>query len=118
MSLRLEPVRRPAVSVIIPTFNAGPLVTQALRAQELLAKEHDVSANVWSATSYQQLRGDALECERWNRLHPEEPKREPFVVRYSLARHELCFPTRRVMMRLPPYPPQVTAMLPHCLLMQ
>src|SRR5439155_17305702 len=60
---------------------SGPMVAQALRAQEIMAKEYDVSANVWSATSYQQLRGDALECERWNRLHPEEPKREPFVVR-------------------------------------
>jgi pyruvate dehydrogenase E1 component len=60
---------------------SGPMVVQAVRAQEILAQEYDVSANVWSATSYQQLRGDALECERWNRLHPEEPKRDPFVVR-------------------------------------
>jgi pyruvate dehydrogenase E1 component len=59
-------------------FGSGPLVVQALRAQELLA-EYDVSADVWSATSYQQLRVDALECERWNRLHPGEPRREPFV---------------------------------------
>jgi pyruvate dehydrogenase E1 component len=57
------------------------MVMQALRAQETLAKEHDVVASVWSATSYQQLRVDALECERWNRLHPGEPKRDPFVVR-------------------------------------
>jgi pyruvate dehydrogenase E1 component len=61
-------------------LGSGPMVLQALRAQEILAEEHDVSASVWSATSYQQLRGDALECERWNRLHPGEPRREPFVV--------------------------------------
>ena len=60
---------------------SGPMVLQALRAQEILAEEHDVAAAVWSATSYQQLRVDALECERWNRLHPEEPKREPYVTR-------------------------------------
>jgi pyruvate dehydrogenase E1 component len=58
---------------------SGPMVTHTLRAQELLA-EYDVSASVWSATSYKQLRTDALECERWNRLHPDEPRREPFVV--------------------------------------
>src|SRR5207245_352178 len=59
-------------------LGSGPMVVQALRAQELLA-EHDVSADVWSATSYKQLRMHALECERWNRLHPGEPRREPFV---------------------------------------
>jgi pyruvate dehydrogenase E1 component len=61
-------------------LGSGPMVMQALRAQELMAAEHDVSASVWSATSYQQLRVDALECERWNRLHPGEPRREPYVV--------------------------------------
>jgi len=61
-------------------LGSGPMVVQALRAQELLAAEHDVSATVWSATSYQQLRVDALECERWNRLHPGQPKRDPFVL--------------------------------------
>jgi pyruvate dehydrogenase E1 component len=63
------------------------MVMLALRAQEILAEEHDVSASVWSATSYQQLRVDALECERWNRLHPGEPKREPYVVE-ALGPHE------------------------------
>jgi pyruvate dehydrogenase E1 component len=60
-------------------FASGPMVMQALRAQEILAESWDVSAAVWSATSYQQLRADALEAERWNRLHPGKPKREPYV---------------------------------------
>jgi pyruvate dehydrogenase E1 component len=60
---------------------AGPMVQQALRAQQLLADEHDVSADVWSATSFQQLRVDAVEAERWNRLHPGEERREPFLTR-------------------------------------
>jgi pyruvate dehydrogenase E1 component len=51
----------------------------ALEAQHLLADEHDVGATVWSATSFQQLRNDALEVERWNRLHPTEPARRPYV---------------------------------------
>jgi pyruvate dehydrogenase E1 component len=66
---------------------SGPMVIQALKAQELLSEEHDVSAAVWSATSYQQLRADALGSERWNRFHPGEPKREPYVVE-ALARLE------------------------------
>ena len=60
-------------------FGSGSIMMQVLRAQELLAEHHDVAADVWSATSYQQLRVEALETERWNRLHPEEAARQPFV---------------------------------------
>jgi pyruvate dehydrogenase E1 component len=62
-------------------FGSGPMIQVALRAQELLAEHHDVGADVWSATSYQQLRSEALETERWNRLHPEEARRTPYVTR-------------------------------------
>jgi pyruvate dehydrogenase E1 component len=58
---------------------SGVMVRQALRAQELLAENHDVAADVWSATSYQQLRTDALDTERWNRLHPDAAKKQPYV---------------------------------------
>jgi len=60
-------------------FGSGSIMMQVLRAQELLAEHHDVAADVWSATSYQQLRVEALETERWNRLHPEEAARQPYV---------------------------------------
>jgi pyruvate dehydrogenase E1 component len=60
-------------------FGSGSIMGEALRAQDLLAEHHDVAADVWSATSYQQLRVDGLETERWNRLHPEEPRRQPYV---------------------------------------
>src|SRR5262245_47216044 len=58
---------------------SGPMVLQALEAQQLLAEHHDVAADVWSVPGWKQLRDDALECERWNRLHPESPPRTPFV---------------------------------------
>src|SRR6266545_3181971 len=61
-------------------LGSGSVMQQALRAQELLA-EFDVSADVWSATSYQQLRAEALEVERWNRLHPNEARRVPYVTK-------------------------------------
>jgi len=60
-------------------FGSGPIIRQALRAQELLAERFDVSADVWSATSYKQLRSDALKARRWNMLHPAEPKRTSYV---------------------------------------
>jgi len=50
-----------------------------LRAQELLAANHDVAADVWSVTSYKLLREEGLEVERWNRLHPGEPAKVPYV---------------------------------------
>ena len=60
-------------------LGSGPLMLQALRAQEMLAEKWDVAADVWSMTSAQQLRNDALLVERWNRLHPTEKPRVPYV---------------------------------------
>jgi pyruvate dehydrogenase E1 component len=56
----------------------GSIMQQALRAQQLLA-ERGVAAEVWSALSYQLLRNDALESDRWNRLHPDATPRVPRV---------------------------------------
>ncbi|MCZ7525694.1 MAG: pyruvate dehydrogenase (acetyl-transferring), homodimeric type [Acidimicrobiia bacterium] len=60
-------------------LGSGSAMAAALEAQRLLAEEHDVAADVWSATSYKLLREDALAAERWNRLHPTEPPRTPYV---------------------------------------
>jgi len=59
---------------------SGSLVTEAMRAQELLLR-YGVAADVWSATSYKQLRMRTLETERWNLLHPEETPRTSFLQR-------------------------------------
>jgi pyruvate dehydrogenase E1 component len=58
---------------------SGPILQQALKAQQLLAEKYDVAADVWSATSFQQLRNEALDVERWNRLHPDAEQRVPYV---------------------------------------
>jgi pyruvate dehydrogenase E1 component len=58
---------------------SGVALRQALTAQEMLAADWGVSADVWSATSWTELRRDALACEAWNMLNPDEPSREPFV---------------------------------------
>ena len=54
-------------------LGSGPIIREALRAQEILAEKFGVSADVWSATSYKLLRNDALRTRRWNMLHPAEP---------------------------------------------
>jgi len=58
---------------------SGPILLQALTAQRMLAEKYDVAADVWSATSFQQLRNDALDVERWNRLHPDVEPRVAYV---------------------------------------
>ncbi len=60
---------------------SGSIMQQALRAQQILAERFDVAADVWSATSFQLLRNDALDAERWNRLHPDAEPRVPYVRR-------------------------------------
>ncbi|MDH3517764.1 MAG: pyruvate dehydrogenase (acetyl-transferring), homodimeric type, partial [Acidimicrobiia bacterium] len=58
---------------------SGSANLAARRAAEELAEHYDVSAELWSATSYKRLREDALGVDRWNRLHPGEPARRPRV---------------------------------------
>ena len=65
---------------------SGSMVLQALEAQQLLAEHHDVAADVWSVPGWKQLRDDANECERWNRLHPSSPPRTPFVTEQLTGR--------------------------------
>jgi pyruvate dehydrogenase E1 component len=57
---------------------SGIAVRLAEQAQALLAEDWNVAADVWSATSWNELRRDALACEEWNLLHPDEP-RTPYV---------------------------------------
>jgi pyruvate dehydrogenase E1 component len=61
-------------------LGSGSILQQALRAQELLSKL-GIPSEVWSATSYTELRREALECERHNRIHFTEKKRIPYVTR-------------------------------------
>ncbi len=63
----------------VTLLGSGPILLQALRAQQMLQDKYDVAADVWSVTSYQLLRNDALEAERWTRLHPDQRPRRPFV---------------------------------------
>ena len=58
---------------------SGPMWSVAQEAQELLASRWGVSADTWAVTSWSQLRHDAIEAERWNRLHPSEEQRRPLV---------------------------------------
>ncbi|WP_369246326.1 pyruvate dehydrogenase (acetyl-transferring), homodimeric type [Streptomyces sp. R41] len=58
---------------------SGVAVPWAIEAQKILAEEWNVKADVWSATSWNELRREAVEVERHNLLHPEEEQRVPYV---------------------------------------
>jgi pyruvate dehydrogenase E1 component len=60
----------------VQLFGSGPMLPEAAKAQTILAERYNIAADVWSVTSYNELRREALRVERWNRLHPgEEPKK-------------------------------------------
>jgi pyruvate dehydrogenase E1 component len=71
----------------VQLFGSGTILREAARARDILAERYGVGAELWSATSYKELRRDALECERWNLHHPEEEPRVPYVTRV-LEGHE------------------------------
>ncbi|MBK9315175.1 MAG: pyruvate dehydrogenase (acetyl-transferring), homodimeric type [Acidobacteria bacterium] len=62
-------------------FGSGPMLGEALKAQGILAEKYKVQADVWSVTSYNELRREALRVERWNRLHPAEPEQTPYILK-------------------------------------
>jgi pyruvate dehydrogenase E1 component len=63
----------------VQLFGSGAILRQVLRAQEILAEKYRIGSDVWSVTSYTELRRDAQECERLNMLYPNEPPRVPYV---------------------------------------
>jgi pyruvate dehydrogenase E1 component len=60
-------------------FGSGTILNEVLRAQEILSSKYGVQTDVWSVTSYNELRREALAVERWNRLHPAEKERQSYL---------------------------------------
>ena len=65
----------------VALLGSGALTPAALQAQETLENDYGVAADVWVATSYQQLHREALDCERATRLAPKAKARKPYVTR-------------------------------------
>ncbi|HEY1941893.1 MAG TPA: pyruvate dehydrogenase (acetyl-transferring), homodimeric type [Roseiarcus sp.] len=62
-------------------LGSGSILREVEAGAELLAKDFGVSSEIWSVTSFTELRRDGLEAERWSMLHPEEPRRTSYVER-------------------------------------
>jgi pyruvate dehydrogenase E1 component len=70
----------------VQLMGSGTILREVIAAAELLMDDFGIPADVWSVTSFNELRRDALEVERWNHLHPDEPQRKTYV--------EQCFGDR------------------------
>ncbi len=60
-------------------FGSGAIMNEVIKAQQILEEQYRISTDIWSITSYKELRRDGLETERWNILHPLENPRIPYV---------------------------------------
>jgi pyruvate dehydrogenase E1 component len=78
---RFKPAERSNGKLRAQLLGSGTILYEALKAQQILQDNYGVDADVWSVTSYKRLYNEAIECERWNRLHPQETPRVPYVTR-------------------------------------
>lgn len=64
---------------VVQLLGSGTILREVIEAAAILKADFDVDADVWSATSFNELRRDGLITSRWNMLHPEETPRQSFV---------------------------------------
>jgi pyruvate dehydrogenase E1 component len=65
----------------VQLMGSGVILREVIEAQKILESDYSVSADVWSVTSFNELRKDALEADRWNRINPDKPQKESHVVK-------------------------------------
>jgi pyruvate dehydrogenase E1 component len=63
----------------VQLLGSGSILREVMAAAELLEQDWNVAGDIWSVTSFTELRREGLDCERWNLLHPTEPARVPYV---------------------------------------
>ncbi|MFO0912866.1 MAG: pyruvate dehydrogenase (acetyl-transferring), homodimeric type [Pirellulales bacterium] len=63
----------------VQLFGSGAILRHVLAAQQILAEKYDIPSQAWSVTSYNELRRDCQSTERWNMLHPLEPRRKSYL---------------------------------------
>ncbi len=62
-------------------LGSGTILNKVLNAQKILEDKYQISADVWSVTSYKELHRDALQAERWNMFHPDKPAHIPYITK-------------------------------------
>jgi pyruvate dehydrogenase E1 component len=68
-----------AKSAKVQLMGSGTILREVIAAAKLLEKDFGVASDIWSVTSFTELRREGLDCERWNMLHPEAKARVSYV---------------------------------------
>ncbi len=63
----------------VQLLGSGTILRESIAAAQILQQDFGVEADIWSVTSFNELRREGLDCERWNRLHPEAKARQSYV---------------------------------------
>ncbi|HYF57682.1 MAG TPA: pyruvate dehydrogenase (acetyl-transferring), homodimeric type, partial [Burkholderiaceae bacterium] len=63
----------------VQLLGSGSILREVIAAAQLLEEDWGVAGDVWSVTSFTELRRDGLDCERWNLLHPTDAQKQPYV---------------------------------------
>ncbi|NNL04153.1 MAG: pyruvate dehydrogenase (acetyl-transferring), homodimeric type [Xanthomonadales bacterium] len=63
----------------VQLMGSGAILREAIAAANILEQDYGVSADIWSATSFSELRRDGVDCARWNRLNPDQDPKIPWV---------------------------------------
>ena len=66
----------------VQLMGSGVILREVIEAQKILENDYGVSADVWSVTSFNELRKDALEADRWNRMNPDKPQKESHITKH------------------------------------
>jgi len=82
-------------------FGSGAILNEALRAAEMLEKDFNVVADVWSVTSYKELYENARETDRWNRLNPDKKNRKTYIEECLDGDEGLCLAAHDYMKAIP-----------------
>ncbi len=69
----------PGAKARVQLFGTGPILRCVLDAQRVLAERFKIASDVWSVTSYTQLRREAQDCERWNMLNPTAAPKQSYI---------------------------------------
>jgi pyruvate dehydrogenase E1 component len=72
--------------VRVQLLGSGAILREVLAAAEILEADYDIPADVWSVTSFSELRRDGMDCDRWNMRHPQETARNAYVTQTLVAR--------------------------------
>jgi len=70
----------------VQLMGSGTILRESIAAAELLEKDFGITSDIWSVTSFTELRRDGIDCERWNMLHPEDAPRASYIEQCMVGR--------------------------------